>query len=432
MSLRYSWIPLGIAGAAYLIRSKWHRQATVTAYAIKKKYAVKQKRDQITLAWPNTGGPYQVYRDRQFIYSGMKPSVTDSQLAPGTIYTYTIERVNEQDHVLDRVKIQTATAAEEENGGENPLVDLVQTTVVAKGEIRLEWKPIDGIEEYTISRNGVDARKVSGCSFIDQNIRNDKEYLYHIQAKRPLQRSEQQNGEVKSFLASFVGVMKKNSSKEQTAMEEISVIKKVGPVQQLLQSGKEQQPEVKERSWQFRYTTFLAKKRIKNPNFVSKDHYFKGDNRGFDANSSRYRTRADVYIHEKEKESTVELSKAVGKTEAYSWHQTFIEEGQSSDEGIKLENVLKTDQKTTFQLIHSVSNPIVASPAIDYEVNVTFYRNGVIDIAGIHDQAPHHEVYLKKKSDSSWQTVHQAESKGLEMMADPMANQLWRFSTFTV
>ncbi|CRI74812.1 Uncharacterised protein [Chlamydia trachomatis] len=61
----------------------------------------------------------------------------------------------------------------------------------------------------------------------------------------------------------------------------------------------------------------------------------------------------------------------------------------------------------------------------------TFYRNGEINIAGYHDQAPNHEVYLKETDDQNWEPLHLAENKGLEMMAHPTANHLWRYSTFT-
>jgi hypothetical protein len=428
LAARYSLFALGIAGVAYLISKKPHRQEAVTTYSFMMD-TIEQKKDRITLAWPGTGGSYRVFRDHQLIYSGLEPSVTDQQLTPGTTYTYTIERVDEQDHVLDRIKVQTATAVEEKRG-ENILLDLVLTTIVAKGQISLAWEPIDGIKEYTIFRNGVDIGKVDRCSFIDQNISDDKEYNYTIKAKRPLQRSEQENSEVKSLLASLVGVIKKDSSKEQAAMEEFSITKRIGPVKQLLQPVKEQ-PNNAKKSWKFRYTTFLTKKWLKNPNAVSKVYYFTGDNRGFDSDSSRYRTRVDVFIHDKDKAPSVELSKEVGKTEAYSSNRKFIKEGRASDEGIKLGKVVTTDDKTTFQLIHSVGNPMIVSPAIDYVLNGTFYRNGVIDIVGIHDQAPHHEAYLKETDDSNWQTIHQAKSKGLEMMAHQMANHLWRFSTFT-
>lgn len=187
----------------------------------------------------------------------------------------------------------------------------------------------------------------------------------------------------------------------------------------------------KKRNWQLRYSTFLPEEWLKNPNLASKVPYFKGDNRGFDPESPRYRTRVDVYIHEKESEAEIECTKAVGKSEAYNHDGDFLEEGVASDEDIVVKHVLSNHEKTTIQLTHSVGNPIIISPAVDYKVIGTFYRNGEINIAGYHDQAPHHEVYLKEADEQNWEPLHLAENKGLEMMAHPTANHLWRYSTFT-
>ncbi|MDO7487620.1 hypothetical protein Q5O89_21075 [Peribacillus frigoritolerans] len=106
------------------------------------------------------------------------------------------------------MKIQTSTTAENKKE-DNILLDLVFTTIVAKGQASLEWEPIKGIKEYTIYRNGVDIGKVRGCSFSDRSISEDQEYTYTIKAKRPLPRSEQESYAVKSLVASIVGAVKK-------------------------------------------------------------------------------------------------------------------------------------------------------------------------------------------------------------------------------
>ncbi|MGA9226565.1 MAG: DUF3238 domain-containing protein, partial [Mesobacillus sp.] len=106
-------------------------------------------------------------------------------------------------------------------------------------------------------------------------------------------------------------------------------------------------------------------------------------------------------------------------------------EADASDEGIKLKKVFSDDNKIMFQLHHSISNPLVMSPAIDYIVCGTFYKDGQFELVGIHDQAPHHEVYLKAAGTEDWEPIHRVESKGLEMMASTLANQYWRYSTFT-
>ncbi|MDQ7862845.1 hypothetical protein RCO48_22895 [Peribacillus frigoritolerans] len=87
-----------------------------------------------------------------------------------------------KEQAVNRMKIQTSTTAENKKE-DNILLDLVFTTIVAKGQASLEWEPIKGIKEYTIYRNGVDIGKVSGCSFNDRSIGEDQEYTYTIKAK---------------------------------------------------------------------------------------------------------------------------------------------------------------------------------------------------------------------------------------------------------
>ncbi|MBR8643874.1 hypothetical protein KEH51_01175 [[Brevibacterium] frigoritolerans] len=111
--------------------------------------------------------------------------MADRDLTPGTIYTYTIDSLNEKEQAVNRMKIQTSTTAEKKKKEDNILLDLVFTTIVAKGQASLEWEPIKGIKDYTIYRNGVDIGKVSGCSFNDRSISENQEYTYTIKAKRP-------------------------------------------------------------------------------------------------------------------------------------------------------------------------------------------------------------------------------------------------------
>ncbi len=426
---RHTLLALGIAGIACLVSHKRLHRAVIKTTSLMCK--IERKEAAIMLVWRDDAHFYRVFRDLQLIYSGAEPYVAEEGLTAGTLYTYTIESMDEGKRVLNRMKIQTSTTTDNKKE-DNILLDLVFTTIVAKGQISLEWEPIKGIEEYMIYRNGVKVGRVKGCSFHDRSIGENQEYTYTIKARRPLPRSEQETYAVKSLLASIVGAFKKGSSLEQAAIEEITNTKRVGQVKQLLQSVEESQIDrKKQRNWQLRYTTFLPEEWLKNPNLASKVPYFKGDNRSFDPESPRYRTRVDVTIQEKEKAAEIEFSKAVGKSEAYDKDRVFLEEGVASDEDIIVKHVLSNKEKTTIQLTHSVGNPIILSPAVDYKVIGTFYRNGEINIAGYHDQAPHHEIYLKETDDQEWETLHLAKSKGLEMMARPTANHLWRYSTFT-
>jgi hypothetical protein len=417
---------LGIAGALYA-SSVNRRRKTAAVSHTKLLERIEHKPTSITFAWP-AQGQYRVYRDQTLIYTGSAAVITDQNLVPGTQYTYSIEKMDEQGQIIELMKVQTVTAVENKEK-ENILQDLIMTTVVTHGQISLEWEPVEGISKYTLLRNGVLLMTTDQCSYTDINLKQDEEYTYTITAERPLQRSDQMKWEIKSVVANAVGAIKKDSSTDLAAKEEFSISKKVGPINKLLVPAEDKTNFTREGLMQFRYTTFLTEGWLQNPNAASPDHYFKGDDRGFSPDSDRFRTRADVFI-DSENPSAL-LSKEVGKTEAFSRNEEFIDEAKASDESIELEKVMTDDEKVIFHLHHSVSNPLVMSPAIDYHVCGTFFKNGQFDLVGIHDQAPHHEAYIKDAGTDDWQPILQTKSKGLEMMANPMANHYWRYSTFT-
>ena len=423
---RYSLAALLVFEAVYgLVKAKRRAQAKVS---VPLRCKVKQTEEEITLSWPDFGDSYQVFRGHTLIYSGKDARVTDKNLEPGTIYSYTIEKLNDQNKVINRMKVQTATLAAPDRE-ENLLLDLAFTAVVSKGEISLSWEAIDGIRSYTILRNGVEVAETEACHYTDQDIKGDQEYLYTIRAQRPLPRSEQETFALKSLVSSVVGMVKKDSSQAQAVMEEITLTKRIWPTEELLRQMDEK-PKRQERSWLLRYSTFLPEKMLENPNVTSPKKYFSGDDRSFEPDSESFRTRADVYIQLKDGQCLFELSKEVGKTTSYDKNKQFYDEDKASDDNIELRKGEVKEGKTTFMLEHSVGNPLVVSPAVDYKVVGSVYRNGEINMAGYHDQAPHHEVYLKELDHPYWDIVHLGENKGLEMMAHPTANHLWRYSTF--
>jgi hypothetical protein len=418
---------LGIAGTLYAASVNRRRKTAASSHSNLMDF-VEQKSTSISVAWPDHGGLYRVYRDKQLIYTGSEPKMTDRNLIPGTLYTYCIEKIDEHENVVNRMKIQTATAVDYKDH-DNVLQDLILTTIVAKGKISLEWEPIEGVSEYTIYRNGVKIETVDNCSYTDESVNDSEPYTYTIKAMRPLQRSDQMKWEIKSVVANAVGMIKKDTSTKLAANEEFTITKKLESINQLLDAPGEQVKTDKEGLWQLRYSTFLKEEWLQNPNAASEDHFFKGDGRSYDPEATRFRTRAEVFI-DADNPSAL-LSKEIGKTEAFNKHEEFLEEAQASDEGITLEKVLTDDDKIMFYLHHSVRNPLVLSPAIDYLLCGTFYKNGQFDLVGIHDQAPNHEIYVKVSGTENWEPIHQAESKGLEMMADTLANHYWRYSTFT-
>jgi len=121
--------------------------------------------------------------------------------------------VDEDQRVLDMIKVQTSTAVEQKRS-EHILQDLIITTVVADSFICMEWEPIEGISEYTIYRNGKRVARVKDCFFVDETVQNQEEYTYWIRAERPLLLSERDMSEEKFAAAGIIGffnIIRENS-----------------------------------------------------------------------------------------------------------------------------------------------------------------------------------------------------------------------------
>ncbi len=105
----HSLLAVGLAGIAYLISNKRKHQAVFKTASLMCK--IERNEDSIKLIWPDEGGFYRVFRGQELIYSGPEPRMADQGLTPGTIYTYTIDSLNEKKQAVNRMKIQTSTTA---------------------------------------------------------------------------------------------------------------------------------------------------------------------------------------------------------------------------------------------------------------------------------------------------------------------------------
>lgn len=390
---------------------------------------LEQTDTSIFFIWTNTGGTCRVERDGKVIYKGTENSFKDEGLTPGELYIYTIERLDLEGRAIDRIKLQTGT--------ENYLDDFVNrlqqitvSTVVSDSKIAIAWGTIEGITSFNVYRDGELLATTEKNQFTDLKADRKKSYTYWIQAKRPLERSEENRKHRKSLLATFFGAVNIRSSQEEAAMEEFWIIKRVASRAQLLAEQPTKKDHIQQPEWQLRYLTFLGEEILPNPNPLSLNRFFKGDGRSFDPESKEYRTRVDLNVRFTEDGALVDYAKDVGTTIAYNWRKKFRKADVASSAGIELKEVKEDHHKIAIDLKHSVGNPLVASPDIDYQIAANFYRVGVYDIIGNHDQAPNHEVYLKTGRNADWGQIHEAEDKGLSWMAGPIASQYWRISNF--
>lgn len=389
---------------------------------------VLHKPDLIYFTWNDVGGIYNVYKDGCHLYEGTVPEFNDGDFKHGKLYNYSIERV-EDGNVVDVIVLQTPAFAEEKEL-ENPLQFLVMTTIVAKTQIALSWERIKDVDEYDVYRNGTYMLTVKENRYIDRDFSLDEVYVYSVESQRPLVKSEEQLNVFKSAVASTFGFVNPDSSKEEAATERFSVTKVIGQANKLLLPTQDRVRLPNADKWQFRYTTFLAEDWVVNPNLLSRNRYFKGDDRGFDPNGESYRTRVDIELAYNLKNSPLTFTKDVGPSVAYSVLKRFREQETASSEGISLERTDHKKGESGFRLTHAVGNPLTTAPDIDYEVRAVMRRDGMYDMCGYHDQAPHHEIYMIRGEGDEWNPIHQAESKGLAWMSSVTAWQYWRISNF--
>ena len=220
------------------------------------------------------------------------------------------------------------------------------------------------------------------------------------------------------------------SSKEKRQIERFPVTKVIAKPTRLLIPVQERARRQNVDRWRFRYMTFLEDDWVLNPNPLSRNRFFKGDDRGFDPNGESYRTCVDVELAYDLERSPLTFTKDVGPSIAYNSLKCFRKQATASNDGIILERKDHKENESGFHLIHAVGNPLTAAPSIDYGVRAVMRRDGTFDMSGYHDQAPHHEVYLMRGAGNEWRPIHQAESKGLAWMSEVIAWQYWRVSNF--
>ncbi|MFD1032736.1 DUF3238 domain-containing protein [Metaplanococcus flavidus] len=390
---------------------------------------LEQTETTIFFIWSNTGGTYRVERDGKLIYNGTDNSIKDENLTPGELYIYTVERLDLEDNVIERLKLQTGTENYQDDFI-NRLQQITVSTIISESKTAIAWGSIDGILSFDIYRDGELLGTTEKNQFTDKTAEKDKAYTYWIQGKRPLEKSEETMKNGKSVLATFFGMANVKSTQVKASNEEFWIIKRVASRKALLRELPTEKARIGQPEWQLRYLTFLSEEFLPNPSPLSLNRFFKGDNRSFDPEAKEYRTRVDLNIRFQEEGASVDCSKDVGTTIAYDWRKKFRKADVASSDGIELKEVKEDNHKVAIDLKHSVSNPLVSSPNIDYQIAANFYRVGIYDIIGIHDQAPNHEVYLKSGSDAEWGQIHEAEDKGLSWMAGPIACQYWRISNF--
>ncbi|MDW0109943.1 DUF3238 domain-containing protein [Sporosarcina aquimarina] len=388
--------------------------------------SVTHEPNRIMFEWNDTGGMYHVYKDGNHIYEGTSADFQDTDLTPNKLYNYTIER-HAEDVVKDVIVMQTSALSIEKNL-ENSLQSLVFTTIIAKSQIALSWECLKDVEMYTIYRDGEELAQVEANRFIDRDFPTHAPVTYAIYCERSIAESEETFNNARSLVAKVLGVFYPKTSQKKSSVEGYTMMKTIQAPSKLLIPVSDYRNPDSINSWRFLYKTFLEDEVLENPNVLSPNRYFEGDNRKFDPESRDFRTFVEVEVDYRNTNNPLKFTKEVGESVALGLDKKVRERQTASDEGIQIERLEHGSDEVGFNLKHAVGNPLTTAPDINYEVQAVFRKNGVFDISGFHDQSPDHEVYLRSDKASEWVPVHQSRSEGLAYMAGVTAYQYWRYS----
>lgn len=382
--------------------------------------SVLHTKNALHFKWSDLGGTYFIYRDRKLVYEGPNASFQDETLVEGKIYNYVIERIL-QNEIVDVIHLQTSGYTIQETI-DNPLDALMMTVAVSRAQVVLFWEEIPNVTRYEVYKNDVLVKELDKNYYIDIHPEIDEIVTYRIQSTRPVLKSKTRFNKSKMVLASVFGVA--TSWSVEPAIEIFTLVKEVRPVSELLKPMAKREKMCVNR-WKFRYTTFIKEEKIENPNVFSKRRLFRGDGRNFHPSSSSYRSRVDVSLDYHNQIAPMSFDKRIGKTVSYDRFGKVKEVAVATDKDI---NIKKYEAGGIgFSIMHDVCNPLMQAPSLNYEVSAVLQQDGVIDITGFHNQAPHHEVYVKPDG-GEWKPIHLAESKGLFWLFDFTSWHYWRYS----
>ncbi|MED4302133.1 DUF3238 domain-containing protein [Geobacillus stearothermophilus] len=372
------------------------------------------------------GDYYKVYRDGKKIWEGSKEEFVDNNLEPDYYYNYKIgvyknnklidiisHKVKTKDKNLNKKKQEEHVYAQE--------TDIV--TTIGQDYVTLEWEPIaddDGI--YEVYRDGEFLASVNSTSYTDTTVKNGEDYLYEIVAKKEV--SAKQKKQIEEYI--------KNNQVDISELDKEQLFKDIKTVGKLVETVKELSEEElttldipeelqKQKSskkdsnvkiagipdigaeypaYIFRYTTFIPYAKVDNPNAIHEGilgeygTQLKGDNRGFDPFSNKYRTRVDVYTTWWYNDPELFYDRFVGESVLYDSKGNVLLRGTASPNGIKVTKDLVSSTKMMWRVNHDVGVPFHSSyPNITYYYEATVYKNGNFSIRGSHDKAPNHEIY---------------------------------------
>jgi Protein of unknown function (DUF3238) len=253
--------------------------------------------------------------------------------------------------------------------------------------VHLSWGDVGGVSRYRISKDGEYLTTVEGTSYVDGDAAPGSEIQYVVQSVA----SRDASADMPTLTWGLtVSVPRATDLKAENGVAEIERL--VAQAAQITETA-------------IAHETFIPQRYISAPpvgcgQYNGSAYSFGGDNRGYAANDSRYRTRLAAVVDWANR-GAVSWYKSVGSTTVYRTSdkaplatRTASTENMSISR-LALSNSSRADLRFTFQ----AGNPFCTSipNAIEGAFTLTVTRSGNWFImSGSHRQMPNHELYIAR------------------------------------
>ncbi|OEH53110.1 hypothetical protein AQ616_17675 [Oceanobacillus sp. E9] len=375
---------------------------------------VDQTADSIELYWSIDGDSFQIYRDGEKIWKGNEKEYIDKDLEISTNYSYKIGSFNDNGELLDIVTVKTSTTSpkglrllktQTTDEQQSEVYNAIINSNVGTNYVELEWSELQTNNgKYKVYKDEQLIAEVSEKYYEDKNVQPGQTYVYTVVAEtdageeakqrireelesRNLPTNQEHINELATKRENLINVVR---TPEKVNIEELKGLS--------TPFSTDISPQNVRYSMLFRYTTFIPS-RVEENKFPFHGGWLKGDNRGFSATSSKYRTRSDVYAGWSPAGDGRELrqERSVSETVLYEDKAgTKVDmRDTASASGIKFVPLVKNNSNVEWEVNHDVGVPF--DPMYP---NITYQYFGKLDssysgsIRGSHDKAPNHEIYL--------------------------------------
>ena len=166
-----------------------------------------------------------------------------------------------------------------------------------------------------------------------------------------------------------------------------------------------------------RYTTFIRPARVDAPplacDYSWPNHYYGGDNRGFDATGNSFRTRWDRVITW-DGSLPDESRTYVGTTHVYDQSGNLVDQ-RTAPPNFTVGSGMGGEDLRMWDANFDVGDPFCHVGSIASDFSAWIYRSGSYSVSGDHRSVPDHEIYVKH-TNTGWATVYQRQMESLNCL----------------